>query len=251
MEKMLQEKFLSGWKKYFAASELPIAFFYTDDPGTVERAKPARGHRCLICELARVRQGMSLAFDREALACGGARRYAGFDSAMAPNFKYFLSCGIPGVMAGERYKKNPELVIRAQKEMKQLKFSGKTIVFKRWDDLGVADEPAAVIFFANADVLCGLFTLANYDETEANGVIAPFAAGCGSIIHYPFLENESSRPRAVLGMFDPSARPCVKGDTLTFAVPMKKFRRMVADMDESFLITPTWKRIRKRIESVS
>lgn len=27
-----------------------------------------------------------------------------------PNFEYFLSCGIPGKLEGERYKKTPELV---------------------------------------------------------------------------------------------------------------------------------------------
>jgi len=27
-----------------------------------------------------------------------------------PHFEYFLSCGIPGKLEGERYKKSPELV---------------------------------------------------------------------------------------------------------------------------------------------
>jgi hypothetical protein len=30
---------------------------------------------------------------------------------------------------------------------------------------------------------------------------------CGSIIQYPYLENKSDRPRAVIGMFDVSASP--------------------------------------------
>jgi hypothetical protein len=34
---------------------------------------------------------------------------------------------------------------------------------------------------------------------------------------------------------------------LGFAAPMKKFAEMVKDMEKSFLITPTWKRILKRI----
>jgi hypothetical protein len=48
-------------------------------------------------------------------------------------------------------------------------------------------------------------------------------------------------------MFDVSARPCVPPDTLTFAVPMKKFSPMVENMDESFLITPSWEKVRNRI----
>ncbi len=37
--------------------------------------------------------------------------------------------------------------------------------------------------------------------------------------------------------------------SVTFAVPIAKFVRMVANMEESFLITPTWEAIRKRIAS--
>jgi hypothetical protein len=48
-------------------------------------------------------------------------------------------------------------------------------------------------------------------------------------------------------MFDISARPFVEKDVLTFAAPMKKFRAMVANMDESFLITHSWEKVKKRI----
>ncbi len=105
----------------------------------------------------------------------------------------------------------------------------------------------AVIFFASPDVLAGLFTLANYDETEPNGVIAPFGAGCASIVDYPLREAQSSRPRAVLGMFDVSARPCVGAGELTFTVPWPKFVRMVDNMPDSFLITPSWTKVRNRL----
>jgi hypothetical protein len=111
------------------------------------------------------------------------------------------------------------------------------IVFKRFDMLEQSDDPDAVIFFAAPDVLSGLFTLANYDEAGPNDVFCPFSAGCGSIVQYPYLEKSSARPRAVIGMFDVSARPCVPKETPTFSVPMNKFIRMVDNMEESFLIT--------------
>jgi hypothetical protein len=34
---------------------------------------------------------------------------------------------------------------------------------------------------------------------------------------------------------------------MTFAVPMKKFSDMVRDMNESFLTTPTWEKVREKI----
>jgi hypothetical protein len=113
--------------------------------------------------------------------------------------------------------------------------------------LEASDDPAAVIFFAKPDVLAGIFTLANYDEIEQHGVIAPFGAGCSSIVMYPYLERDSQRPRAVLGMFDVSARPFVPKEMLTLAVPMHKFDRMIDNMEESFLVTASWEKVRKRI----
>ncbi|MDZ7635720.1 MAG: DUF169 domain-containing protein [Bacteroidales bacterium] len=87
------------------------------------------------------------------------------------------------------------------------------------------DEPDVVLFFATPDVLSGLFTLANFDQAEPNGTYTPFGSGCGSIIHYPYLESISEKQRAVIGMFDPSARKCVPENVLTFAVPMKRFEK--------------------------
>jgi hypothetical protein len=121
------------------------------------------------------------------------------------------------------------------------------IVFKRWDALEQSDDPEVVVFFARPDVVSGLFTLANFDEVEANGVFSPFAAGCGSIVQYPYMEKDSERPRAVLGLFDVSARAHVLSDIFTFSVPMNKFRRMIENMDDSFLITPSWATVSRRI----
>jgi hypothetical protein len=65
---------------------------------------------------------------------------------------------------------------------------------------------------------------------------------------YPFLEKDSARPRAVIGLFDPSARPYIPENTLSFSVPMPKFQRMVRNMEESFLTTNSWKAVQKRIQ---
>jgi hypothetical protein len=107
-----------------------------------------------------------------------------------------------------------------------------------------------LIFFATPDVLSGLFTLASYDEAEANVVFAPFGSGCSSIVQYPYLEKNSVRPRAVIGLFDVSARPYVPEYTLSFSVPMSKFVRMVNNMEESFLTTNSWKTVQRRIHSI-
>jgi hypothetical protein len=138
-----------------------------------------------------------------------------------------------------------------REQVPRLRAPAQFIVFKRWDRLEETDEPAVAIFFAAPDVLSGLFTLANFDVAQPHGVIAPFAAGCAATVHYPYREQDSDSPRAVLGLFDVSARPFVAADCLTFAVPMNKLRRMIDNMDESFLITESWRRVRQRIASVT
>ena len=208
---------------------------------------PPKGHKGFLGYLARIRQGKSLRFDLTTVGCIGGKRYLGFSKNVMPNFDYFLSCGIPGTLEGERYKKTPELVKEYNRRLPDFTAPARYIVFKRWDHLGEADEPAVVIFFSPPDVLSGLFTLANFDEADLNGVYCPFCAGCGAIVMYPFIEKGSARPRAVLGMFDVSARPFVPPQTLSFAVPMNKFTTMAGNMDESFLITKSWKTVRKRM----
>lgn len=242
----LKEQFLVLWEKYFGGAELPIIFYYTAGDGGAELAEKPVGRSCLICDLAKVRNGRSVSYNIDSLGCAGARRYLGYTDKMRPGFEYFLSCGNEK-MEGERYLRTPEMVKEFMKNQITLPIDGRNIVFKRWDSLVEEDDPVVVVFFARPDVLSGLFTLANFDQTEPNGTITPFGAGCGTIIHYPYLESLSERPRAVIGMFDPSARPCVPENILTFAIPMKRFEKMIGYMEESFLITGTWTAVRNRI----
>jgi len=247
MDRQIKEKFLNLWRQYFGGAELPVIFYYSLGPAGAERAKPPSKHRCFLIDLAKVRRGESVCFDVDSLGCAGAKRYLGFSQEIMPDFEYFLSCGIPGKLEGERYKKSPELVQEAMKKMGQFQAPEPFIIFKRWDRIEGREHPDVVIFFAPPDVLSGLFTLANFDEVDPNGVFAPFASGCASIVQYPYFEKNSSRPRGVLGMFDVSARPWVSEDVLTFSLPMNKFLRMVENMEESFLMTSSWAMVKERI----
>jgi hypothetical protein len=247
MDTQLVEQFRERWQHFFPTAEWPIVFYYTDTVSDHERSESKNEHRCLISNLNRVREGYTFNFDANSRGCFGGKRYTGFAANLRPDFEYFLSCGIPGKMEGERYKKSPEMVKELLSKDTPFTAPARYLVFKRWDKLAATDEPLAVIFFASPDVLSGLFTLANFDSIDPHGVSAPFGSGCSSIIKFPLLEASSHHPKCILGMFDVSARPFVPGHALTFTVPMQRFVEMIGNMQESFLITPSWDEVRKRI----
>lgn len=250
MDLSFRDQFTQLWRKYFGGADLPITFYYTDHP-RLEPLPPAKARMCIIGQLVRVIRGEALCFGPESVGCFGGKRFLGFAHEIMPNFEYFLSCGIPGKLEGERYKKTPQLVQEFMKNQPQFAAPAKHVVFTRWDQLTAKDEPEVVIFFAQPDVLSGLFTLAGFDESDPNAVIAPFGAGCAAIVQHPYRQKDQPHPKSVLGMFDVSARPFVPQGTLSFATPMEKFRRMVQDMDESFLITESWAKVKRRLPTTS
>jgi uncharacterized protein (DUF169 family) len=247
MDAGLRDRFTTLWQKYFPGTELPITFEFRNASDAARKVSPPDGWRCLICQMGRVRNGTSLVLDARSITCRGGLMYTGYSHERPPEFRYFLSHGKPGG-EGERYKQTPEIVDAWEKLIPFFPSQGKDLVLTRWDQLAEQDNPEVVIFFARPEVMSGLFTLANFDQSDPQGVICPMGAGCSSIIYYPWLEQQKPDPKVVLGMFDPSARPCVPLDVLTMAFPMKRFARVIGYMEESFLITKTWETVKKKME---
>ncbi len=242
-----REDFIALWKKLFRGAELPISFYYTNEEGHAELVKPSKDNRCVIAALTQARRGRALCFDEESIGCPGGKRYLGFRET-EPDIEYLLAAGIPGKVEGERYKKTTKIAAETIKLEPPFKAPARFIIFKRWDLLNSSDEPEVVIFFAQPDVLSSLFTLANFDEIEINKVFTPWGSGCSSIVQYPVQEKDSISPRAVIGLFDISARRHISENLLTFSVSMHKFKSMVRNMEESFLNTKSWKALQKRVQ---
>jgi hypothetical protein len=173
MDASFKDEFLPKWRKYFGDQDLPIGYFHADHVSEADRTASQDTDRCLIGNLNRVREGHPFVYEATTPGCSGGERYSGFSHTLRPNFEYFLSCGIPGEVEGERYKKSPQLVREYLKAHPAFDAPGESLVFNRLDKFGVDESPLAVIFFAAPDVLSGLFTLANYDSADPQQVIAP------------------------------------------------------------------------------
>jgi hypothetical protein len=93
---------------------------------------------------------------------------------------------------------------------------------------------------------CG--RLANFDTIDPHSVTAPFGSGCDSLIGFSMEELKSDEPKAVIGLFDPPARACVKPNFLNFSIPWPKFFTMLEKMDDCFLNTYIWENFQKRMK---
>jgi len=173
----------------------------------------------------------------------------GFRDLPMPNIEYFLSCGIPGQMEGERYIKTPELAREYFGKMKPRPAPASYCVFKPIEQfLQDVVKPEVVVFFASPDMLSGLFTLTNFALERTDAINTPFGSGCSAILTHPLREAEKDQSRAILGMFDVSARPMVEKDVLTFAMPYSVFLKLLENVSGSFLQTESWKKVLHRIQ---
>ncbi|MCX6833038.1 MAG: DUF169 domain-containing protein, partial [candidate division Zixibacteria bacterium] len=68
-----------------------------------------------------------------------------------------------------------------------------------------------------------------------------------SICMLPYYESLQEKPRAIMGMFDISARPQLPPDILSFTVPYPMYQEMEADIPGSFLEKEAWHKVRTRI----
>jgi len=240
------------WKRFeetLGLRESPLGIYYTNDkPEGVTAKEGISG--CMIGLLQNARKkGKTVYFDKNHFGCPGGGYYMGFLEKARPNIEYFLSSGIPGELEGERYIKTPELARKYFGLMKPRPAPANYCVFKQIESFQQGNvKPEVVAFFAPPDILSGLFTLTNYALETTDAVYTPFGSGCSTILTYPLKEGEKEAPRAVIGMFDVSARPMVEKDTLTIAMSYSVFSKLLENVSDSFLQTESWKKVLHRIE---
>lgn len=147
----------------------------------------------------------------------------------------------------EHYKETPEQV-RTYVESLGIEITDRPYLnFVRVDKLESWDGVEVVVFFATPDTLSGLCTWAFYDNDAEDAVVTKFASGCAAVVSFATVENRKGGRRCFLGMFDPSVRPLVPKDELSFAVPMSRFAEMLATMPHSALFEHAFSVVRRRI----
>jgi Uncharacterised ArCR, COG2043. len=230
--------FIENFKTAFGEYELPIAFWYSEDP-VVECSQTKA---CYIGYLKPAREGGIVSLSVDTIACPGGKVYAGFTEAppFIPNW----------VSAKERYKDTPEAVTEFLEDLNIPNKEGNYLNFASIDQIDSFDHIEGLTFFATPDVLSGLISWVLFDTNEPDAISVPFGSGCSSLITQAIVENKNKGHRSFLGLFDPSIRTDVESNILTLSIPMSKFKKIYHTIDASCLQgTHHWKKLKKRIEN--
>ncbi len=230
-------KFIENYREAFGAeAQLPLLFGYSDTPV----ADTAKIGGCFFKGLQAAREGTPVSLSAEVIGCGGGKLYTGFSDMpeRVPNF----------VSLTEKYKRTPEMVAAYVKSLEMPRATQRYLNFVRADQAESLAGFEGVMFYATPDMLAGLCGWAFYDSNEADAVVARFGSGCSTVVSMAVVENAYGGHRCFLGLFDPSVRPWVGKDELSFTVPMSRFTVMLTTMRESFLFgSHAWERVKSRM----
>ena len=247
MESPFNPEELKAFAEALSLREMPFAAFSTN--AVPDESLTPKNSRCIlgVLRLARKRRQAAAVMNHESL-CPGGMVYANLEGAVADFIPAFVSTGMEGVFEGERYCKSPEVVIQYLDQVRLKADPLPYRIFKPVDMLTGNEVPEVVVFFENPDVLSGLYTLVQFETGDNESIIAPFGAGCAGIYTWVKRYLELGLERTVIGGFDPSARPFLAPDELTFAMPYTLFSRLMSCYRDSFLFTHSWQTIKKRIQ---
>ena len=121
--------------------------------------------------------------------------------------------------------------------------------FVRIDQAESFDGFEGIMFYATPDMLSGLCGWAFFDSNAADAVVTQFGSGCSTVVSMTIVENARQGQRCFLGLFDPSVRPYVGPNELSFTIPMSRFKNMTETMKECFLFdSHAWKKVKARLE---
>lgn len=230
------QNFLQRYKEAFGDGiPLPVAFGYSDTPVEEIRKIP----RCMIGAIRKVCYGQALTLSVDNVLCGGGSLYTRF-APMQERIPRFVS-------EQEHYKQTPEQVKEYVNRLGISLTEKPYLNFVRMDKLASLDDAEGILFFATPDVLSGLCSWAFYDNDADDAVCTRFASGCCSIVTFAVNENRKQGRSCFIGMLDPSARPLVPTNELTFVIPMHRFNEMMQTMEQSALFQKAYSIVRKRI----
>lgn len=237
----------------------PVGIWFTDEKpeGAYEFDVSARP--CVVSMLVAAAKGCEVVVSDETCPCPGGAVGLGFGNAFerrnAPT-PYMLANGVdepdfpegamlpPRMQHGERFFDCTATTRRWIAGMNLSDADYRYVVFRpltTWE----GEPPALVWMLANPDQLSVLVTMCGYRTGRPVNVIAPFGAGCHSIVQAK-QQIDAAEPLAIMGMFDISQRHRLPKDLLSLTMPYAMFAQVDADLPRGCMTTHAWETIATR-----
>jgi hypothetical protein len=232
------KEFITNYQEAFGRkAQLPLLFGYSDR----QMADTEKIGGCFFKGLQAAREGTPISLSVDVIGCGGGKLYTGFSD---------MPERVPGfVSLKEKYKKTPEMVVDYVNSLGMRRAEKPFLNFVRIDKAESFDGFEGILFYATPDMLSGLCGWAFYDCNEPDAVVSRFGSGCSTVVSMTIAENERHGYRCFLGLLDPSVRPWVGKDELSFTIPFSRFIPMMETMRDTFLFgSHAWEKLKQRIE---
>ena len=232
------KNFIENYREAFGeTAQLPLIFGYSD----IAIAETKKIGGCFFKGLQEAREGNGVSLSVDVIGCGGGKLYTGF-ADMPEYVANFVSLK-------EKYKLTPEMVVDYINSLELKKTTKRYLNFQRIDKVESLDWAEGVLFYATPDMLSGLCGWAFFDNNHNDAVVTRFGSGCSTVVSMTIAENARQGHQCFLGLLDPSVRPWVGENELSFAVPMSRFTVMMKTMRQCFLFdAPAWQRLKTRMK---
>lgn len=232
------KEFLLNYRQAFGSkASLPLLFGYSDKP--IANTEKIGG--CFFKGLQAARDGQPVSLSADVIGCGGGKLYTGFSD---------IPERVPGfVSLKEKYKKTPEMVVDYVNGLGMNRAEKPYLNFIRIDKAESFEGIEGIFFYATPDMLSGLCGWAFFDINEPDAVVSCFGSGCSTVVSMTVVENARQGHRCFIGLLDPSVRPWVGKDELSFTIPFSRFTQMMETMKDCFLFdSHAWQKMKARLE---
>jgi len=234
-------------KEKLGFGNLPIGMFFSESKPENAISFKSKGNGCILPLIFKSSQGKTVAIDQDTTGWNCSAFYLGYQDWIFEGIECFLSDGVVNGREGERFIKTSKQAKSFVEFYQPKTLNTKVTVFKPLSEFEQDETPEIVIFFVNADELSALVYLLHFNAPESEDrIVTRFISGCGSIVTLPMKLKKEGKMQAVWGMHDISVRRRLPKELMTLTMPYELLIEIAKDIDQSFIITESWKAIRER-----
>lgn len=224
----------------------PVGVFFTDEIPEDALHFKKKGSGCITPLIFKSAQGKTIAFDENTTGWPCSSFYLGYSDWIFPGIEKFLSNEVVHGREPERFMKDPDTAKRfVETFIPESKRQG-AVVFKPLEQFAGNEKPEVIIFFANPDQLSALVFLIQYAAPDEERIVTKMASACISIFTSPMKYAQKGEKRAVWGLHDISVRKLMPKELMTLTLTYDLLTEVYENMNDSFIQTENWKRIKSR-----